>query len=57
MELNCTIPTLFLYQWLVLANNITSLALNYVYYSRKDNVDCTNRTPCAESLRTYDIRS
>ena len=55
MELNCTIASLFLYQWLVLGNNITSFALNYVYYSREDNVDCANRTPCVESLLTHDI--
>ena len=55
MELNCTITSLFLYQWLVLGNNITSFALNYAYYNREDNVDYANRTPCAESLLTHDI--
>ena len=55
MELNCTKASLFLYQWLVLGNNITSFALNYAYYSREDNVDCTNRTSCVESLLIHDI--
>ena len=55
MELNCTIVSLFLYQWLALGNNITSFALNYVYYSREDNVNHTNRTPSVERLLTHDI--
>ena len=55
MELNWTKASLFLYQWLVLGNNIMSFALNYVCYSREDNADCTNRTPLVESLLTHDI--
>ena len=55
MELNCTIATLFLYQSIVLGNKITSFALNFVYYSRDNNIDCANRTPCVESLFTHDI--
>ena len=54
-ELNCTIASLFLYQSLVWGNNITSFALNFVYYSRDNNIDWANRTPCVETLLTHDI--
>ena len=54
MKLNCTIASLFLYQWLVLGNNITSYVVNYAYYSREDNIDCAIRTPCKGSLLTHD---